>query len=217
MPAAFSITRVVDCRGVGSMARRGPRRGAAIGVPRCAGFGARPAGPARSPVSAGWVAGDRDPGDRGGDGLLRRARDLGGYCADRGARPTGDPVSAAEREDVPGGISTTGSGGSGPPPRRLFHRAGRGRGGRRGQVAGGRSGRQDAARGASGRSGRRASGVGVRPPHPASARAARRRREEQRNPLCAKASPPLPAGAAAGHGGRDAHPDRDREADLSTP
>ena len=39
----------------------------------------------------------------------------------------------------------------GPPPRRLFHRAGRDRGSRRGQLAGGRSGRQDAARGASGR------------------------------------------------------------------
>ena len=64
----FSITRVVDCRGVGPMARRGPRRGAAIGVPRRARFGARPPRPARSPVSAGWVAGDRDPGDRGGMG-----------------------------------------------------------------------------------------------------------------------------------------------------
>ena len=93
------------------MARRGPRRGAAIGVPRRARFGARPPRPARSPVSAGWVAGDRDPGDRGGDGLLRRVRDLGGYRADRGARPTGDPVSATDREDVPSGISTTESGG----------------------------------------------------------------------------------------------------------
>ena len=78
-----------------------------------------------------------------------------------------DPVSATDREDVPSGISTTGSSGSGPPPRRLFHRAGRDRGSRRGQIAGGRSGRQDAARGASGRSGRRAPGVGVRPPRPA--------------------------------------------------
>ena len=120
------------------MARRGPRRGAAIGVPRRARFGARPPRPARSPVSAGWVAGDRDPGDRGGDGLLRRVRDLGRYRADRGARPTGDPVSATDREDVPSGISTTESGGSGPPPRRLFHRAGRDRGSRRGQVARGR-------------------------------------------------------------------------------
>ena len=91
------------------------------------------------------------------------------------------------------------------------------RGSRRGQVAGGRSGRQDAARGAAGRSGRRAPGVGVRPPRPAGARPARRRREEQRNPLCAKDSQAVPAGAAAGHGGRDAHPDRDREADLRHP
>src|SRR5271166_2298119 len=86
-----SITRVVDCRGVGSMARRGPRRGAAIGVPRRARFGARPPRPARSPVSAGWVAGDRDPGDRGGDGLLRRVRDLGGYRAESVPPPPGTP------------------------------------------------------------------------------------------------------------------------------
>ena len=57
------------------------------------------------------------------------------------------------------------------------------------RVVGGRTGRQDAARCASRRSRGRASGVGVRPPRPARPRAARSRREEQRNPLRTKASP----------------------------
>ncbi len=198
------------------MARRGPRRGAAIGVPRRARFGARPPRPARSPVSAGWVAGDRDPGDRGGDGLLRRATRPGrlprrSRCSPNSGMRIGDqPRRRSERyfDDWIRRIWTAASAPISPrwPRPRQPPRAG----------SGGRSGRQDAARGASGRSGRRAPGVGVRPPRPASARPARRRREEQRNPLCAKDSPPLPAGAAAGHGGRDAHPDRDREADLRT-
>ena len=87
-----------------------------------------------------------------------------------------------------------------PPPRR---------------AAGGGVGRQDTARGATRRRGRRAPGGGVRPPRPAGARPARRRGEEQRNPLRAQASQAsAAAGAAAGHRGCDAHPDRDRQADL---
>ena len=68
-------------------------------------------------------------------------------------------------------------------------------------------GRQDAARRAADGRGRRASGVGVRPPRPTGARATRRHREEQRNPLRAKASPIVPERAAAGHDRRHAHPD----------
>jgi len=74
----FSITRALGCRGVEPLARRGPRRSVEFGIPGGAGVGARPAGSPRAPVPAGGVVGDRDPGDRGRDALLRRVRHLGG-------------------------------------------------------------------------------------------------------------------------------------------
>ena len=205
-----SIACQIGRRDVGPLARRRARRGAALRFPRRTRLGAGSAGCARAPVSAGRVAGDRDPGHRGGDAWLCRIRQLGCHGTAGSACPPGDSVPTAEREDVPVGAVATGSGRSGPPPRRVFHRPGR----RRDRVARGGGGRQDAAWGAADGRGRRASGVGVRPPRPTGARATRRHREEQRNPLRTKASPIVPERAAAGHDRRHAHPDDDRAADL---
>jgi hypothetical protein len=98
-----------------------------------------------------------------------------------------------------------GAGMAGLPTHRPGHRAGR--------AAGGRGGRQDVARRAAHGRDRRASGVAVRPPCATGARLARRRREEQRDPLCAKASSVVPECSAAGHDRRHAYPGRDRAAD----
>ena len=177
-----SIACRVGCRDVGSLARRRVRRSARVGVSGCVGVGAGSTGSARSPVSAGGVAGDRDSSHRRGDARLCRVHHLGSHGTVGSACPAGDSVPSPERKDVPGGVCSTRSGRPGPPPRRLLHCAGRGAD----RAAGGRSGRQDVARRAAYGRSRRASGVGVRPPRTAGPRPARRLREEQRNPLRAK-------------------------------
>ena len=120
-----SIACRVGCRDVAPLARRRVRRSARVGVSGCVGVGAGSAGSARSPVSAGGVAGDRDPGHRGGDARLCRVRHLGSHGTVGSACPAGDSVPSPEREDVPGGVCSTRSGRPGPPPRRLLHCAGR--------------------------------------------------------------------------------------------
>lgn len=54
----FSIARRINHAGIGPLALRGRRRGFALGVPGCAGVGARPTGSARAALSACRVAGD---------------------------------------------------------------------------------------------------------------------------------------------------------------
>ena len=156
----FSITRIAGFGGVGSLASWGPRAVAAVGVPRCAGLGARPAVHARAAVFVGGAAGDRDPGDRGGHARLRRVRDLGAHRPRGGACRARGAVSPAEREDVQVGVVASGRGRSGPAVGGVFHGA-RGRAGRCGRRAvGGRIGRQEPTRCTPRRSRGRASGVG---------------------------------------------------------
>jgi hypothetical protein len=205
-----SIACRVGCPDVAPLARRRVRRSARVGVSGCVGVGAGSTGSARSPVSAGGVAGDCDSGHRGGDARLCRVCHLGSHGTVGSACPAGDSVPSPEREDVPSGVCSTRFGRPGPPPRRVLHCAGRGAD----RAAGGRGGRQDVARRAAHGRARRASGVGVRPPRTAGARPARRLREEQRNPLRAKASSVVPQRAADGHDRRHAHPGRDRATDL---
>src|ERR1700722_6552012 len=90
-----SITCVVGRRGVGPLARRGGCRGSTLGAAGCAGIGARSTQSAWETVSVGWVAGDGDPGDRGGDARLRRVRHVGGHRPGRSAGPTGYSVATA--------------------------------------------------------------------------------------------------------------------------
>ena len=207
---ACSIACRVSSRGVGPLARRRACRGGRLGVFGCAGVGAGSAGSARVPVSVGRVAGGRDPGHRGGDARLCRVRDLGGHGTVGSARPAGDSVPPPEREDVPVGVVAAGSGRSGPPPRRLLHRNGH----RADRAAGGRGGRQDAARRAADGRDRHASGVGVRPSRATGARTTRRRREEQRDPLVRKLLRAFRRVRLLVTIACHAHPGRDRAADL---
>ena len=125
------------------------------------------------------------------------------------ARPTGYPVSAirsktsrAMFQRLDPAIWTAASA---PIPPAL----GRDRGGRRGQVP--RRLLDEALRGRVEPERAAAHLVSVFA-HRARLRARPARRSaERRTKSCVEDSPPLPAGAAAGHGGRDAHPDRDRE------
>ena len=186
----FSITRIAGFGGVGSLASRGPRAVAAVGVPRCAGLGARPAVHARAAVFVGGAAGDRDPGDRGGHARLRRVRDLGahrprgGACRARGAIPVRPSektfrsvlscLDAADLDRRLGAYFTA-----------LAAEQAAAAGGSLAVALDGKTATRCTPR----RSRGRASGVGVRPPRPAGPRAARCRRQEQRNPLRAQASP----------------------------
>src|SRR5208283_6006360 len=97
----FSIARRLDHAGVGPLARRGRRRGSALGVPGCTGVGAGPTGSARVALSACRVAGDLDPGDRGRYARVCRVRHVGGHRSGGSAFSTGYSFPTAEREDVP--------------------------------------------------------------------------------------------------------------------
>ena len=74
------------------MACRGARAGVARRVPRGSRLGAGPAGSARATLLADRAAGDRDPGDRGGDARLRWVWHLGAHCTGGCAGAVGDPV-----------------------------------------------------------------------------------------------------------------------------
>ena len=106
------------------MARRGSRRGAAIGVPRRARGGARPAGSARSPVSAGRALLAiailaTAAGMRGYAGFATWARtapeEVLAQLGIRFRRPSEKTFRAV--------FSRLDPGGSGPPAGRLLHRA----------------------------------------------------------------------------------------------
>ena len=137
---------------------------------------------------------------------------LGAHGTGGSAGAVGDSVPSPEREDVPDGAVAAGRRRSGPPAGRLLHCASRAA-----EPAGLLAVALD------GKTLRGALRAGARPPHLVSVFAHRARlvlgqlavaEKSNEIPCVRKLLRLCRAGAAAGHGGRDAHAGRDRETDL---